>query len=268
MKKLFAILLVLALTVCAAAFAEEEEWVDFADLHPEARSFDSYWVSGDAQVRVNGFCRSDAFEMIIVEMTSDRTFNAWEYIMTYDDDTHMLICDGDGLKSVNTFENGEIVESHNEYENGSASFFLDDDGNLYWDDAMEDTFQATVFHKIGYFPDFYACDRAMIEVRYAGEDLRYDVVLDWANSASETWSWSLSGDYDPATDTLPVSGYKHLYTYNEGGELDLDADQQETEVTAVFTVDENRNLFCSSDDESIDGMTFERSWGNMWQWEF
>ena len=271
MKKLFAILLVLILAMCAAAFAEEEEeeWVPFPELHPEAKAFESYWVSGDAQVRINAFCRDDCFEMIIVEMTGEDTFNSWEYIMNYDDETGRLVCDGVGLKSVNRIVDDEIAEFHNEYEDGYATFFLNEDGNLCWDDAMEPTFQATTFQKIGYFPDFYEVNETMMEVRYAGEETIYDIRIDRPESENQSWSWSLSGRFDPESGTLPVNGFKLLYTYKEDGELDLDADQKEAEVNAVLSLDADDNLVCSSDDGSLDGLVFIRTWTDlMWKWEF
>ena len=121
MKKFFAMMLALAmmLTVCMYAFAETEEaeWVDFPDLHPEALAYESDWISGDAMIRINGFCRLDGFEMHVVEMTGDNTFNSWEYLMTYDDEQHKLVCDGIGLKAANTFdEDGAITESVTEYD--------------------------------------------------------------------------------------------------------------------------------------------------------
>ncbi len=268
MKKLFAVLLVLVMALSAAAYAEEEEWVDFPVRHPDARAFDSCWVSGDAMVRIDAFCRLDGFEMNIVEITGDETFNAWEYIMDYDEETRRLVCNGIGLKSVNTVEDDEIADSYNVYEDGTASFYLGDDGNLYWDDEKESTFQATAFHKIGKFPDVYVSDKATIAVKYAGEDLIYDVDMEMDESENQDWSWSLAGSYDPASDTLPVQGFKLLYTYRDDGELDLDAEQFETEVNAVFTVNEDRTLVCSSDDPAIDGMVFERTWTQLWQWVF
>lgn len=270
MKKLISLLLALTLvlSLSAAPAEEESEWVDFADRYPEAKAFDSFWVSGDGQVRINAFCRLDGFEMIIEWMTGDDTFTYWEYLMTYDQENHKLVCDGIGLMAENKIKDGEVTESKTIYQDGTASFWLNDQGELCWDDEKEDTFSATTFHKIGNFPDTYTCDRATLELKYAGEDLIYDVNLDWADSAFQSWHWALGGNYDPETDTLPVEGYKLLYTYKEDGELDLDADQHETEVKATFTLNENRNVVISSDDETINGLVFERNWINMWQWVY
>ena len=268
MKKLLAVLLTLALAICAAADAEENEWTDFADLHPEARAFDSIWVSDDGRVRIDAFCRDDGFEMIIEEMTGADSFNAWEYLMTYDDENHRLVCDCAGLKSVNRIADGEVAESHVEYEDGSAAFRLDAEGNLCWEDEKEATFRTAAFRRIGRFPDSYVCERAGLRIRYTGEDLFYSAVLDWADSAFQNWCWFLNGRYDPVTDTLPVEGIKLFYTYLDDASLDPNADMHETAVKAVFTVSEDRSLVCASDDKTIDGLVFERMWTDMWQWDY
>ena len=63
----------------------------------------------------------------------------------------------------------------------------------------------------------------------------------------------------------------HLYTYKEDGELDLDADQQDEEVNAVFAFDGEGYLVCTeSTDPAIMGIKFEldpESYG-MWAWVF
>ena len=272
MKKLFAILLALCLVLTSAAFAEEGEEKTYSEEHPGVLAFDSYWVSGDAQVRIEGRHTDGGYEMLIVEMTGERTFNSWEYLLTYEEETKSLVADQTGMKSANTFdETGTVTDSVYEYEDGSARFFINDQGQLCWEDGKEDTFSAAVFNRIGYFPGRYLYDRADLKVNWAGEDLIYDVNLDWADSAFQTWNWSMSGNYDPETDTVTVYGTRRLYTYKEDGELDLDADQQEAEVSAVFAFDQEGCLtVAESSDETLTGIRFEtdyESWG-MWMWEF
>ena len=68
----------------------------------------------------------------------------------------------------------------------------------------------------------------------------------------------LSGNYDPATDTLPLNGVRLLYTYKDNGELDLEADQQEAEVNVTLAVDEEGFIVVTeTDDPSLEGMRFE-----------
>ncbi len=274
MKKRTALIsvLVLALTLCFSVFAEESPEMTYAEMHPDVLAFDSYWVSGDGTVRIDSNATEGGFEMLIVEMTGDTAFNSWEYLLTYDEENKRLVADGTGMKSANRFdETGVITDSQYEYEDGTAYFFINENGELCWMDEKESSFEATVFHKIGNFPGIYVCDRAQLRISWAGEDLIYDVSMDWANSAFESWSWLLSGNYDPETDTLPLSGFTLMYTYREGGELDLEADQHEAEVNAVFAFDEDNILTCvSSDDESLNGLKFEYNpeYYGMWMWEF
>ena len=272
MKKLFAILTALCLILSAAAFAEEPAEKTYADEHPGVLAFDSYWVSGDAKVRIDAGHTDGGYEIVVTEMTGEKTFNSWEYLLTYDEETKSLVADKTGMKSANTFdETGTITDSVYEYEDGSARFYINDQDQLCWEDEKEPTFSATVFNQIGRFPGAYLCDRAQLRVNWAGEDLIYDVWMDWADSAFQNWRWSLSGNYDPATNTLVLYGDKRVYTYLENGELDRDADQQEEEVTATFAFDGEGNLTCTeSSDETLKGMQFEydpQSYG-MWAWEF
>ena len=86
MKKLIAMLLVLCFSVAAiTAFAEEADEKTYAEEHPGVLVFDSYWVSGDAQVRIDAGHTDGGYEMVIVEMTGENTFNSWEYLLIYDE---------------------------------------------------------------------------------------------------------------------------------------------------------------------------------------
>ena len=272
MKKLLAILAILCLVLSTAAVAEEAGEKTYPEEHPGVLAFDSYWVSGDAQIRIDAYHTDGGYEILIVEMTGKSTFNSWEYLLTYDEETKSLVSDKTGMKSSNAFdETGTVTGSVYEYEDGSARFFINDLGQLCWDDEKEDTFSATVFNRIGKFPGRYVCDRAYMEVNWAGEGQLYDVSLDWADSAFETWHWMLNGNYNPATDTLILNGVRFFYTYKESGELDLDADQLEEEVSAVFAFDDEGFLVVpESTDPAIMGWQYETApevYG-MWMWEF
>ena len=272
MKKLLAILTVLCMILATAALAEEGAQKTYADEHPEVLAFDSYWVSGDAQIRIDARHADDGYEIVVTEMTGENTFNSWEYLLEYDEATKSLAANGNGMKSANVFdETGTITDTKYEYEDGSARFFINDDDQLCWADEKESTFEAVTFHRIGSFPGVYTNGQSKLKVNWAGEDLIYDVRLEKPESAGQTWSWSFSGNYDPAANTIVLNGNKLLYTYKADGELDLEADQKEEEVSAVLTFDQEGCLVCSeSSDPSLQGMKFEldpESYG-MWTWEF
>ena len=274
MKRLLAVLsaLLLALTACAGALAGEVPEKTGAEHCPEADAFCSFWVSGDGLVRIRIIKNDGVFEVLAVEMTGENTFNLWKYLPVYDEETKCLVADGNGMMSENEFNgSGDITAAGTLYEDGSASFRIDGADELYWSDEADPTFEATVFHRIGLFPGRYLSGRAQLEIRWAGEDLIYDVNMDWPENVSQSWSWALSGNYDPGTDTLPVEGYRLLYTYQDNGELDLDADLQEAEAHAVFAFDSAHALTCASpDDESLNGLRFEADPDSspMWMWQF
>ena len=79
MKKLIALLLVLCFSAAAiTALAEEAPEKTYADEHPGVLAFNSYWVSGDANIRIDARDSDDGYEIVVVEMTGDNTFNSWE----------------------------------------------------------------------------------------------------------------------------------------------------------------------------------------------
>jgi hypothetical protein len=273
MKKLIALLLVLCFSVAAiTAFGEEAPEKTYADEHPGVLAFDSYWVSGDAKIRIDADHTDDGYEIVVIEMTGENTFNSWEYLLTYDEETKSLVADGNGMKSSNVFDGTwTITDSRYEYEDGGARFFINDKDQLCWLDEKESTFHTTVFHRIGRFPGVFTSGPAKLKVNWAGEDLIYDVQLDMPENASQAWQWTLSGNYTPAANTLVLNGFRLLYTYKADGALDLDADKLAEEVNAVFAFDKEGYLVCTeSTDPAIMGIRFEldpESYG-MWAWEF
>ena len=125
MKKLFAVLTALCMILASAALAEEGPEKTYADEHPGVLAFDSYWVSGDAQVRIDAHHTDGGYEIAVVEMTGENTFNSWEYLLTYDEETRSLVADGTGMMSSNVFdETGAITDTKYLYEDGTARFFI------------------------------------------------------------------------------------------------------------------------------------------------
>ena len=188
-KKLIALLLVLCVSAAAmTAYAEEDAEKTYADEHPGVLAFDSYWVSGDAKIRIDANHTDDGYEIVVIEMTGENTFNSWEYLLTYDEETKSLVADGNGMKSSNVFDGtGTITDSRYEYEDGGARFFINDKDQLCWLDEKESTFHTTVFHRIGRFPGVFTSGPAKLKVNWAGEDLIYDVQLDMPENASQAW---------------------------------------------------------------------------------
>ena len=77
MKKLLGILFILCLVLSSAAAAEEAGEKTYWEEHPGVLAFDSYWVSGDAQIRIDAHHTDGGYEILVVEMTGENTFNSW-----------------------------------------------------------------------------------------------------------------------------------------------------------------------------------------------
>lgn len=74
----------------------------------------------------------------------------WKYPCTVDAETGALRCEGKGTKTVVTYaEGGEIESSEVVYEDGDATFTLDEDGDtLTWADAKENAGEDMVFEYV------------------------------------------------------------------------------------------------------------------------
>jgi hypothetical protein len=85
----------------------------------------------------------------------------------------------------------------------------------------------------------------------------YDIVLDWAKSATEKTTWLLMGSFDPENEALYGYGTKTHYILNEKGEA-VSAEIENEEVNAEFTFVENGLMNWRDSDEGIDGVLFEK----------
>ena len=265
MKRIIAVLTALAmLLTLTAALAEEETAPAYEDEHPGVLAYSSVWVSEDMSTWAEIGCLYDGMEALLVRMTGEDTFTSWEYLPLFDDETGSLKADN-GMKADNTAEGEMITDSEYAYEDGVATFSLDEQGHLIWADEKEDAGAGLEFIKIGNFVGDYVCDRASISIRWTGE--RYAVDVEWGDSAEVTYNWVMGGDYSAADDTLPVQGLCQKLTFLENGEIDPEADTEEKEVSAVFSFNDDGFLIWTSPDGQADGMLFESLWTPIWQWD-
>ena len=71
--------------------------------------------------------------------------SAWTYICTYDAENDALVCNGSGVNVHYVYtEDGQGSHTEN-YNNGSAMFYTDNDGNLLWHDYYENVADEMVF---------------------------------------------------------------------------------------------------------------------------
>lgn len=264
MKKMIAILLALVLAIGCTALAEQEEKT-YAELHPGVEKYDGYWISEDGSTLAQILVRLDGVEMLIYRTPGQKEFTSWEYLLTYDDAAKTLVSDN-GAKWQNTLPEGEAYpQSTPVYEGGKAVFAIGEDGMLTWQEAEEDAGAGMKLRSVGPFEGDYQCDRAVIEFRWNGD--HYAVDISWADSAFETTTWQYVGEYDPATQTVTAKGLRQKLAYLDNGEVDLNADREEKEVSAVFSFNGDGMLIWDSPDGDGEGMLFENLWTPAYMFE-
>ena len=110
--------------------AEEAEW-------KEAQAFAGRWGCGRATIdiieRENG-----SFGVEITWGSSAWECAEWRYACAYDGIRHEMRNYEPGVMDVVTYgEDGEVASRITEYEDGAATFTIDGDGMLIWNDAKE-----------------------------------------------------------------------------------------------------------------------------------
>ena len=180
MKRWIALLAALVLALlCTVSLAEEE-----AVVNPEAlRLYSSEWADGFTNMKI--YAEEEHWRVLID--SADGSLE-WDYCCRYDEEQKRLISlDTDNLKTeIRIDEEGSEIERNELYNDGSASFFLNEEGKLIWDDEKEDAGAGFFFEKIGWFQGVWI----------AGEniDSRYELYCYW--------------DTEEPTEGEVYSGYK------------------------------------------------------------
>ena len=144
MKKLFAIILVLALALVSAGFAEEEK---LPPMPEEAAMYEGTWVCDRASIEI--IWEEEGFRLFISWGSSASETSEWEYSCYYNAETKSLEAMPTGIHTDNVYgEDGEIVSSTVIYDDGEATFTLDGEGNLLWHDVKEDAGKDMLFERL------------------------------------------------------------------------------------------------------------------------
>jgi chemotaxis protein histidine kinase CheA len=235
----------------------------YADEHPGVVAFDSIWVTDDGAAVVNLGVRTDGVEVVVVKKTGEKEWLSWEYLPAYDDEKKILVSTGNGMKSTNVEDADGNVSAKYEYEDGSATFSLDENGDLIWKDEKEDAGAGLAFHKTSWFAGAYVCDRAQIEIHYVPTAKNYSVEIHWADSANESNDWLLTGTYQADTNTLTVSGTEKKSVYAEGGELTSEETVAEIK-DGTISFDDQYNLIVKGVEGIAETMAFESQFNDYW----
>ena len=144
MKKLFAIILVLALALVSAGFAEEEK---LPPMPEEAAVYEGTWVCDRASIEI--VWEEEGFRVFISWGSSAAETSEWEYSCHYIAETKSLEAMPTGIHTDNVYgADGEIVSSTVIYDDGEATFTLDEEGRLLWHDVKEDAGKDMLFERV------------------------------------------------------------------------------------------------------------------------
>ena len=222
MKKLFALFLIICLSVTALfAMAEEEDDIAvYQDDHPEAAVFVSAWVAEDGDWRVEVFDEDGGLKLMIVHRLGDNKEDVWEYSAEMGDNGKLVAVPlGLHYKQDTVAETWDVTY----YEDGDAEFEIAEDGKLVWKDLKEDAGKDLAFQKIG---SFYGSRRMKGDIEvffYDWYEGQYDIRLYQRGENNEILKDAiLKGDYDAETNILTAMGefegeepFTVVFSYNE-----------------------------------------------------
>ena len=144
MKKLFAIILVLALALVSVGFAEED---NLPPMPEEAAVYEGTWVCDRASIEI--VWEEEGFRVFISWGSSAAETSEWEYSCHYIAETKSLEAMPTGIHTDNVYgADGEIVSSTVIYDDGEATFTLDEEGRLLWHDVKEDAGKDMLFERV------------------------------------------------------------------------------------------------------------------------
>lgn len=241
MKKLFAMLLALALLFTCAAFAEDAE--DEGKPIPEnAKVYDGVWKCDQATIEM--FWELEGFKVLVHKPTGAQEATEWEYSCDYQEKDHSVVADGLGSRTDFVYDEAGDIKSYKEaYNDGEATFTLDAEGRLLWHDAKEDAGKDMLFVKEQKdpFEGVWVCGRASMEVVF--EEEGYKVFISWSSSAAEHTEWEYSCHLNAETNTLESMpfGTRTDIVFGDDGEIAASKVIYE-DGEATFTLDEEGHL--------------------------
>ena len=258
MKKWSAVLAAFLMAILAVCgFAEEAQEPDYAQLHPGVMDYDGYWVDEEGTMLLEILVRLDGVEVLAFRTPGEEEFTSWEYLAEYDDAAKTLFSES-GMKSTNRVQENGLLESQYLYDDGVARFAIEENGRLTWKDEKEDAGNGLRFIPIGCFEGDYKCGEATIRFRWTGESYAVDVSMEESGSVRKLWQYV--GQYDPEKNIVEAQGLFQKLTYQEDGKPDVQAEYEEREVRAVFSMNEQFQLIWDAEGGEGDGMVFENVW--------
>ena len=146
MKKILAVFMAIAMMLgCGAALAEDEP----APMPEKAAAYEGSWTCDRAEIEM--IWEEEGFRVLITWGNGADSTTQWEYNCTYNEKDHTLASVvNNGIKTERVFnDNGEEISAKVEYEDGEATFSLDENGHLIWHDMKEDAGKDMAFEYVG-----------------------------------------------------------------------------------------------------------------------
>ena len=232
MKKLIALLLVLCLTTAAAAALAENEFGYYPDDYPESKVYVSTWVAEDGDWRIEVYGEDGGIKPMVVHRLGDNKEDVWEYATALGENNALVAvpCGLHYQQDTVTYDWDKIY-----YEDGDATFTINENGQLLWNDLKEDAGKGLAFDKIGNFYGGRWMKGDIEVIFYDWYDGQYDIRLYQLGENNEILNDAiLKGDYDAETDPLTAEGF-----------FDPDAP-----FTVTFSYDENNHIVWTENGES------------------
>ena len=110
--------------------AEQEDWL-------ESQAYAGVWVCDRASIEIIDH-KNGTFGATVTWGSSAFEQAEWRYECVYNGEKRQLVNYEGGVKAIVTYgEGGETVNTQTQYEDGEATFAIDDDGMLIWTDLRE-----------------------------------------------------------------------------------------------------------------------------------
>lgn len=209
--------------------------------------FVSLWSTEVAQAEITH--EGDAFRVCIEVFDHGIEWSEWEYLCNYDEKTKVLIAANTGCKNMYVYDyDTDEITKNTAYQNGSAVFSLNSDGNLMWMDETEDAGKNLLFRKMGSYGGEWQCEQYIIEFHLV--DDAYRCMIWEYDGDTVTAQWRYYCTYDLATGNV-VS--------NESGRkekvIGFDEDEIYEEVyndgAAVFSINSDGHLIWDDRKENV-----------------
>ena len=244
---------------------------DSAD-YPEIEEYVGTWYVDDYIMEIVHAEDDDALlNCTVTQYTGDREGVRWIYdACSYDDVGRALTSLETGEKLSCVFDDDYgLASSEQIFDDGAASFKINDDDTLTWTDFKETPGEnERVFTKVvkdvpnpvAAFEGTWVCDRATLTIEDL-DDVIYCTVR-WASSASEETEWGYEAMYDEVADSLTTleTGVKTNRVYGDGGDV-LSEEVEFDDGAASFKINDDDTLTWTDYKETpgANELVFERA---------